>query len=44
MMMPLLHTDSAFCSKEKECLILNKFQMLIIYMWHTEDNKRLKED
>lgn len=44
MIMPLLHTDSAFCSKEKECLILSKFQMLVIYMWHTEDNKCWKED
>lgn len=30
--------------KKKQCLTPNKFQMLVIYRWHTEGDKRLKED
>lgn len=36
MIMPLLHTDSAFLLKRKG--------MLIIYMWHTQDKKCWKEE
>lgn len=30
--------------KKKECLTPNKLQMLVIYRWHTEGDKCLKED
>lgn len=42
MMMPLLHTVSAFLWKRK-CLINDEFQMLSIHMWRVED-KSLKEE